>query len=122
MTEDDLATRRAEREAGGTSGFQDRAMTNAVILLLQTKTGEAVERVDPFTAMWVVLNEATGLTTEEIQVQTDAGMTLAELIEVNGGEVTAVHTDLVEALQDSPIAQRQDLEQYVTNLLNGAEE
>ncbi|MCP4428792.1 MAG: hypothetical protein GY803_30270 [Chloroflexi bacterium] len=122
LSEDDIATRRAARESGDFGGFQERALTNAVILLLETKTGEVTERVDPFAAMWAVLNEATGLTTEEIQAQMDEGAVLAELIEANGGDVTAVHAQLVESLVDSPIAQRQDLEQYVTNLLNGTQE
>jgi hypothetical protein len=33
------------------------------------------------------------------------------------GDVEAVKADLIAALQDSPIAQRQDVETYVTNML-----
>lgn len=120
LSEDDLATRQAEFESGGLGGFQDRAMTNAVIMLLETKTGEVTERVDPFADLWAILNETTGLTTEEIQAQTAEGVTLAELIEANGGDVEAVKADLIAALQDSPIAQRQDVEEYVTNMLTNS--
>ncbi len=122
LSEDDIATRRAERESGDSGGFQNRAMTNAVILLLETKTGQVTERVDPFADMWAILNDTTGLTTEAIRAKTDTGTTLADLIEANGGDVDAVHAQLVEALSDSPIAQSQDLEQYVTDMLNGGSE
>lgn len=126
MSEDDLATRQAARESGT---FQNQAMTGAVVRLLENKTGEASEMPageDPFAALWDVLTEATGLSIEEIQTQTTAGKTLAELIETNGGDVEALKADLIEALQDSPIAQRQDmdLETYVDNMLtnSGTEE
>lgn len=122
LSEDDLATRQAARESGG---FQNQAMTGAVIRLLEGKTGTASQPSageDPFAALWAVLTEATGLSVEEIQSQTATGQTLAEIIEASGGDVTAVKADLITALQDSPMAQRQDvdLEAYVTNMLTNA--
>lgn len=118
LSEDDIATRQAARESGGSGGFQNMALTGAVIRLLETKTGVATEQLaDPFAPVWGVLTEATGLTIEEIQAQTADGKTLAEIIEASGGDVAAVTTDLIAALQDSPIAQRQDVETYVTNML-----
>jgi hypothetical protein len=118
LSEDDIATRQAARESGGSGGFQNMALTGAVIRLLETKTGVVTEQpADPFAPVWGVLTEATGLTIEEIQAQTAAGKTLAEIIEASGGDVAAVTTDLIAALQDSPIAQRQDVETYVTNML-----
>ncbi len=121
LSEDDIATRQAARESGGSGGFQDRVLTGAVIRLLETKTGVASEQpADPFAPMWDVLTEATGLTIEEIQAQTADGKTLAEIIEAGGGDVAAVTTGLIAALQDSPIAQRQDVETYVTNMLTNA--
>lgn len=118
LSEDDLATRQAARESGDFSGFQNQALTMVVIRLLEEKTGvESEMPADPFAAMWNVLAEATGLTTEEIQTQMADGMTPAELIEANGGDVEAVKADLITSLQDSPMAQRQDLEEFVTNML-----
>ncbi len=121
LSEDDIATRQAARESGGSGDFQDRALTGAVIRLLETKTGAASEQpADPFAPVWDVLTEATGLTIGEIQAQTADGKTLAEIIEASGGDVAAVTTDLIAALQDSPIAQRQDVETYVANMLTNA--
>lgn len=123
MSEDDIATRQAARESGGFGGFQDRALTGAVVRLLQEKAGVELEQpADPFAAMWDVLTEVTGLTAEEIQTQTAEGVVLADLIEANGGDLTAVKAALIESLQDSPIAQRQDVTEYVTNLLAAAGE
>ena len=121
FSEDDIATRQAARESGDFSGLQSRVLVGAVIRLLEAKTGvESEPPPDSFAAMWDVLMEATGLTIEEMQTQTADGLTLAELIEANGGDVESVKADMVESLQDSPIAQRQDLQEYVTNLLNSS--
>ena len=48
------------------------------------------------------------------------GQTFAEIIEANGGDVTAVTAQLIESLQDSPMLQDQDPEEFVTGLLNGS--
>jgi hypothetical protein len=120
ISEDDRATRQAMRESGDMGGVQDQALVGVVVRLLQEKTGVEIERVDPFAAMWDVLTEATGLTTEEIQTQTAEGTTLVELIEANGGDVAAIKADLIESLQDSPIAQRQDVAEYVDNMLTSS--
>jgi hypothetical protein len=123
MSEDDIATRQAARESGGFGGFQDRALTGAVVRLLQEKAGVELEQpADSFAAMWDVLAEVTGLTTEEIQTQMAEGVVLADLIEANGGDLAVVKAALIESLQDSPIAQRQDVTEYVTNLLAAAGE
>lgn len=122
LSEDDLATRQAARESGDFGGFQNRALTGAVIRLLAEKTGvESEQPADPFAVMWDVLTEATGLTVEEIQTQTAEGTTLIELIQANGGDVEAVKADLIASLEDSPLAQRDglDLEQYVMDMLTG---
>jgi hypothetical protein len=120
LSEDDLATRQAARESGDFSGFQNQALTMVIIRLLEEKTGvESELPADPFIAMWNILADATGLTTEEIRTQMADGVTPAELIEANGGDVEAVKMDLIASLQDSPMAQQQDLEEFVTNMLNG---
>ncbi len=46
-------------------------------------------------------NEATGLTIEGIQAEMAVGITLAELLETNGGDVTAVHAELVDELSNN---------------------
>jgi hypothetical protein len=121
LSEDDLATRQAARESGDFSGFQNQALTMAVVRLLEEKTGvESELPADPFAAMWNILAEATSLTTEEIRTQMADGVTPAELIEANGGDVEAVKADLIVSLQDSPMAQQQDLEEFVTNMLTNA--
>lgn len=118
LSEDDIATRQAARESGDFGGFQNMNLTGVVIRLLETKTGVVSEQpVDPLAPVWDVLTGATGLAIEEIQAQTAEGKTLAEIIEASGGDVEAVKADLIAALQDSPIAQRQDVEAYVMNLL-----
>jgi hypothetical protein len=65
-----------------------------------------------------IISEATGLDIATIREQSADGATLAEIITANGGDVEAVEAELITALGDSPIQQEQDIEQFVSNLLN----
>lgn len=117
LSEDDIATRRAEFTANGGAAngggnFADRAMMGLVIRLLEDKTGE-VSANNPralFDLVAKTVTEETGLTLEEIQAQTADGATLAEVIEANGGDVTTVRGKLVQVFSDLPDAANMDAE------------
>lgn len=121
FSEDDIATRQAQFAEGGFGEFQDRALTRAVVVLLQTKTGEAPEQRPGglFNTVFTIVSEETGLSVEEIQSQTAEGITLAEIIESNGGDVEAVRVLLVEALSELPNAEDLDAEQLASEWLGG---
>ena len=124
LSEDDRATRQAQFAEGDFGDFQGRALTRAVVLLLQTKTGQAPERRpgDIFTMVFTIVSEETGLTVEEIQGQTAEATTLAEIIETNGGDIEAVRTRLIEALSQQPNAADLDAEQIASEWLGLAGE
>jgi polyisoprenoid-binding protein YceI len=65
-----------------------------------------------------IISEVTGLDIATIREQSADGATLAEVITANGGDVEAVKAELIAAVGDSPIQQEQDIEQFVSNLLN----
>ncbi|MGW8318380.1 MAG: hypothetical protein ACWGPS_03975 [Candidatus Promineifilaceae bacterium] len=118
-----LATRRAERFSDDDllASFMDRALSGAVIRLLEVKTGQAPEdgAAGGLGSVLTIVGEATGLTVEEIQTQMADSKSLAEVIAGTGGDVEAVRTALAEALADSPWVQGQDLDAFVDNLLQG---
>lgn len=80
-----------------------------------------------------IITEQTGLTAEEIREQLQAGSTLAEVIEANGGDVQAVIDAMVaeaterinSSVEEGRLTQEQaderlaELEQHVTDRLNG---
>ena len=117
-----IETRQAELAASGDDPFtilMSRGMTNAVIRLLETKTGEITERVNPFTLVLDAVSAETGLTVEEIEAETAVGKSLAEVIEANGGEVTAVQESVIARLGDTPFGQNQgDLTQFISDMLH----
>jgi hypothetical protein len=121
VDEDAMATRQAQMADG--SGMQDVMFTSMVVRLLQTKTGETPEfsgrggNVQD-TAV-TIISEVTGLSVEAIQAAAADGQTLAEIIAANGGDGTAVQSALAEALAETPFAAGQDLDTFITGLLNG---
>lgn len=80
-----------------------------------------------------IITEQTGLTAEEIREQLQAGSTLAEIIEANGGDIDAVAATMIDAatehistaVEEGRMTQEQaderlaELEQKVTDRLNG---
>lgn len=119
LSEEDIATRRAARESGNFSGFQDQILMGLAIRLLAEKTGEEIENPGAAIADTVfgVVSEATGLSVEELRAQTAEGQTLAQIIEANGGNVEAVRTILVEALNELPNSGDLDVEQIASEWL-----
>jgi hypothetical protein len=117
-----LATRQAQFETGDVGTMQDRMLLGAVVRLLSAKTGEtSLDGARIFDTVFTLVGEATGLSVEDIRAQTAEGSTLAEILEVNGGDVEAVRTALVEALAQQPELADQDLDQLAAQWL-GLEE
>jgi hypothetical protein len=113
------ATRQAESAASGANP-SEQMLTNAVLRLLQTKTGVVAEnRSGAFEEMWQILGEATGLEVTALRERMAAGETPAALIEANGGEVTAVVAQLRLALETTELAETQDLDTFINDLLYG---
>jgi hypothetical protein len=119
-------TRIAERiaESGGdAASFQALAMTNAVVRLLEGKTGEAptgdFARGGIFGEAITAVSEATGLSAEEVQAALGEGKTLADIIEENGGDLEAVQSTLIEAAVALDFLQDQDPAEFVSGLLTG---
>lgn len=114
-----IATRRAASAGNGSGTFQDRALTAAVIRLLETKTGEVSGNrpVRAFEVVFSVVSEATGLSPEEIRAQTAEGATLAQIVEANGADVEEVRASLIEALSELPNAADLDVEQLASQWL-----
>jgi hypothetical protein len=118
ISDDDLATRQAQFAEGSFGGFQDRMLAGTVIRLLQTKTGEATERVRIFDTVLAIVSEETGLSMEDIQGQMSEGITLAEIINNDGGDRDSIRTSLIEAFQELPNAVDRDIEQLVDDWLD----
>jgi hypothetical protein len=122
LSEDDIATRRAEFTEGGVAAFADRALTGAVIRMLQVKTGEFDEsdlqagagRFNPFG----VVSEVTGIPAATLREEMAGGATLGEAITANGGDLAAVRSALVEAFSELPNLEGQDIDQAVDDLLD----
>jgi len=117
LNEDDIATRRAEFAEGGFGDIQERVLVGAVVRILQVKSGEAPERFGIFDTVFTVISEETGLSVEEIQTQTAEGISLAELVEANGGDLEAVKALLIEAFNELPNAADLDAEQMAADWL-----
>ena len=101
VSEEDLATRRAQFEAGGTAVFQERMLAGMVVRLLQDKTGVVSERQlrgnimnEAFTAVAA----AAGLSEDELQEKTAAGQSLAAVVQENGGDLAALQVDVGRTL------------------------
>jgi hypothetical protein len=99
-----IATRQAEFASEGMGAFTERALTGMVIRLLGMKSGDFSEDGpgQAFAAIFAMISEQTGLTQEEIQSATADGITVAELLETNGGDLEAVRQALIEAFSAFP--------------------
>jgi len=117
LSEDDIATRRAEFAEGGFGDIQDRLLVGSVVRLLQEKSGQAPERFGFFDTVFTVISEEIGLSVEELQAQTADGATLAELVEANGSDLEAVKALLIEAFDELPNAEDLDAEQMAADWL-----
>ena len=120
-----METRQAAAADGSGSGFADfpsMAMTNAVIRLLQEKTGQQTmpEGFGVFGSAVTAVSEATGLSEDDVRAAVSEGQSLAQILEASGGDVAAVMAQLAESLTDSPLLQGQDPQEFVTNFLNGS--
>ena len=98
-------------------------MTNAVVRLLEGKTGEAptgdFARGGIFGEAITAVSEATGLSAEDVQSALGEGKTLADIVEENGGDLEAIQTTLIEAATESDFLQDQDPAEFVSGLLTG---
>lgn len=122
VDEETRATRQAQF-ANDDGSMQDVLFTGMVVRLLQSKTGETPAFVGrggnvQDTAVTIV-SEVVDLTVDKIQAELADGKTLTEIITENGGDVTAVQAALAEALAETQLAQGQDLDAFITELLNG---
>jgi hypothetical protein len=114
-----MATRQAQVAEGGLESFTDRMLITAVIRTLEVKTGEISEdqATRPFDMVYSVISEATGLSLEEIRAMSTEGMTLAEIVETNGGDIEEVRNSLIEVLSELPNAAELDLEGLASDWL-----
>ena len=120
LSEDDIATRQAEFASGdGLAEIQDQAMVGAVVRLLQTKTGDAPEnpRGGMVDAVYTAVSDTIDMDVETLQAELADGKTLVQVIEANGGEVTAVREAIVTALNELPNAADLDVEQIADSWL-----
>jgi len=113
------ATRQAQSGDSGANA-SEQMLTNAVLRLLQTKAGVAMDnRSGMFEEMWQILGAAAGLEVTELRDQMAAGETPAALIVANGGDVTAVADQLRIALEATDLSQTQELDSFIYELLYG---
>ncbi len=120
FSEEDMATRQAQVEAGGTAAMQERLLMGMVVRLLEDKTGVVSERQlrgQIMNEAFSVVAEAAGLSVEELSAQTAAGRTLAEIVEANGGDVAALAENLEALFVRLPEAEEIDLQQATAEWL-----
>lgn len=124
MSEEDIATRRAEFAQNGGGNFQERMFSGVVVRLLEDKLG-VVSEMEAWRAVMAAaltaVAEAANLTAEELQAQLAEGQTMAAIVEANGGDVAALQTQLVAIFSGLPDAAELDLAQSVDEWL-GVEE
>ena len=115
-----MATRQAQFAQGGMGSFMELGLITAVIRALEVKTGEISEDqvARPVDMVYNIVAEATGLSLEEIRTITTEGMTLAEIVETNGGDLEEVRNSLIEALSELPNAENMDLEGLASEWLD----
>jgi len=108
LSEDDIATRRAQFAQGDLGDMGDigeQLLTGAVVRLMQEKTGQApTDRGGLFEVVFGVIAEETGLSVEEVQAAVANAQSLAEIVEANGGDVETVRAALIEAFEALPNA------------------
>jgi hypothetical protein len=124
LSEDDIATRQAVREAGDFGGFQERALMGMAVRLLAEKTGEELDagRINVAGTIFSLAAEASGLSVEEIRAQMSEGVTLSEIIGANGGDVAQVRNQIIETLDELTNAAELDLESLADQWLNGVDD
>ena len=115
-----IATRQAQMESGDMSAIQDQMVFNAVVRLLESKAGIVSEREMQRVVMDEALTAvatAVDLSPEELQLLMAEGQTLAQIVEANGGDMSALQAQLVEIFGGLPNAADLDLEQSVADWL-----
>jgi hypothetical protein len=120
FSEEDLATRRARFEGGGITEFQDRMLTGMVVRLLQDKLGIVSERqlqANIMNEAFMAVAGAAGLSEEALREQMAAGQSLAEIVEGNSGDVSALQASLEEIFGGLPNAADLDLPQATADWL-----
>ncbi|KPK90122.1 MAG: hypothetical protein AMJ88_16630 [Anaerolineae bacterium SM23_ 63] len=119
MNPEVMATRQVQVAGNNLGNFQDQMLIMAVIRTLEMKTGEISQdqAVRPFDMVYNVIAETTGLSIEEIRAQAAEGITLAEIVETNGGDLEQVRNSLIEVLSELPNAADLDLELLVSEWL-----
>lgn len=124
MDPEALATRRAQFAGGDDGSFQEVALIGAVVRALEIKTGKISQGQErgPFSVAYSVVEDATGLSGEEIQAKINDGETLASIIEGAGGDVDEVRSSLTEALGELPNAGDMDIEALVSQWLGEEDE
>jgi len=120
LSEDDIATRRAEFASNGVTGdMSEQFLIGAVVRLMQTKTGEAPAGPGSlFETVFSLVADETGLTVEEIQAAMADGQSLTEITENNGGDVAAVREAMITAFEALPNASELDPEQLADQWLS----
>lgn len=124
LSEEEIATRRAEFAQNGGGDFQERMFSGVVVRLLEDKLGivsEMEARQNVMAAALTAVAEAANLTVDELQTQLAEGQTMAAVVEANGGNVAALQRKLVEIFGDLPDAAELDVAQSVNEWL-GVEE
>ncbi len=122
------ATAIAERMAQNgdqVSTFMTRGLLNQFITTLQLKTGDVTEadlqaeQAQRNVFRWLaVAAETTGIPLETLQEALTGGASLAEAIEAQGGDVTAVETAIRDALKNNPNLDAQAIEDQITAALS----
>lgn len=113
LSEDDIATRRAEFESGDAGNFQDRALIFSVIRLLQEKVGLTVDPNVIFTAIAELLN----ITTDELRTEMMEGKTLTQVVEAHSKTVEEAQVAITDALNALPNAGNLNVQQIANNWL-----
>jgi len=120
ISEEDLATRRAQFEEGGTAIIQDRILTGMVIRQLENKMGIVSERQlrgQIMTEAFEAVAESAGLSVEELQAQTADGQSLVEVVTRNDGDLPTLQAKLEELFSGLPDADDLDLQQATADWL-----
>jgi hypothetical protein len=119
LSEDEIATRRAQFAQGDLGDMGERLLTGAVVRLLQDKTGQApLERGGLFETVFEVVAQETGLSVEEVQAAMANAQSLTEIVEANGGDVEAVRAALIQAFEALPNAADFDAEELADQWLS----
>jgi hypothetical protein len=117
ISEDDIATRQAEMASDGVS---ETMWVGAVVRLLQSKTGEGLER--PGAGVMEVVMTAVAATldisSEELQAEMMERGTLTAVIVAHEAEVEAVRAAIITAVEGLPNAGDLDAQQVADSWLS----